>query len=83
MKRYFLSADGVPVEESWRGKTKAAAAQAANGRACVVERDRRLALVANGPMTRPQAVFVSERLVVGKALALVNLKPRRRRHDGG
>ena len=40
MKRYFLSADGVPVEESWRGKTKAAAAQAANGRACVVESDR-------------------------------------------
>ena len=82
MKRYLLRADGVPVEEPWRGKTSAAAAQAANGRACVVASDRRLALVANGPMTRPQAEFVSERLVAGKALALVNLKPRRRNRRG-
>ena len=40
MKRYLLSVGVVPVEESWRGKTSAAAAQAANGRACVVESDR-------------------------------------------
>jgi hypothetical protein len=40
MKRYLLSVGVVPVEESWRGKTSAAAAQAAKGRACVVESDR-------------------------------------------
>ena len=83
MKRYLLSAEGVPLDESWRGKMKAAAAQAANRCVCVVESERRLALVANGPMTRPQAVFVSERFVAGKALTLVNLKPRRRGRRGG
>ena len=76
MTRYLLNANGVPLPEPWQGKIKMAAAQAADGCACIVESARRLLLVSNGCMTQPQAVFVSDRLVAGKALILVNLKPR-------
>jgi hypothetical protein len=79
MKRYFLNARGTPLARPWQGKMRAAAMRAQYGRACVVESERRLAFASNGCMTRPQANFISAKLIAGKPMWLVNLKPRRRR----
>lgn len=76
MKRYYLNARGMPLSQSWQGKMRTAAKQARYRRGCVVESKRRLAFASNGCMTRPQARFIADKLVAGKAMWLVNLEPR-------